>query len=131
MEDRVVVDQFARQYLTNTLLDQVLLKLIVRNVRRVLGREHNGIHALRPVVLIIFDRDLALRIGAEVIDFAALEVAAKRFDEAMRETNRRGHKLRRFVTGKTKHHALIASALLLVEAFAFGNTLRDIRALLA
>ena len=96
-----------------------------------LSRKNDCINSLRAVLVIVFNRDLALRVGSEIVDLSALEMAAMRFNQLMRKANRRRHQLRRLIAGVAEHHSLVASALLLVEPFTFAHALRDIRALLA
>ena len=82
-------------------------------------------------VVLVLDRDLGLAVGAEEVDLArSCGPAASCSRELVRVDDRRGHELRRLVARVAEHEALVAGALLLVEALALGHALRDVRALL-
>ena len=95
----------------------------------VLSRDHDVFDFDRSAVA-VFHGDLGFAVGSEKIRLAAFADLGQVFDQAMRHLDRERHQLRCLIASVTEHHALIAGALLLVQAFAFGDALRDIRRLL-
>ncbi len=75
-------------------------------------------------VAFVFDRDLRFSVGPQPRDFARLADAGEFAPEFVREGNRRGHELRRFVAGEAKHQTLVAGALF-GRAFALGGGVID------
>ncbi len=73
--------------------------------------------------------DLALGVGAQKIELLAFAELGEIFHQPMRHRDRQRHGLRRLVARESEHQALIAGALFLVEAFALGDALRDVRRL--
>ena len=74
-------------------------------------------------VLVVLHRHLALAVGTQVGQFAALAHRGQLAAELVRQRDGRGHQLRRLVGGVAEHHALIAGA-------AGVNTLGDVARLL-
>jgi hypothetical protein len=79
----------------------------------------------------VLHRHLRLRIGAEPGELAAAPYFGLALDQAVREVDRHRHQLGRLVAGVAEHQALVARALVEVEALAFVNALRDVARLLA
>ena len=87
------------------------------------------------LVVFINDRDLRLRIRAQPgRAFAALADLRQLAAEAVREHDRRGHQLRRFIRRVTEHQTLVARALLggllafgLARVHALGDVGRLLR----
>jgi hypothetical protein len=129
VELRVLVDQLLRDDLLDHQLDDGLAERLVFDALVVLRRDDDRVAADRHVVLVL-ERDLRLAVGAEEVDLAALADARELARELVRVIDRRGHQVGRLVGRITEHEALVARALLLVEAFALGDALRDVRALL-
>ena len=128
---RSFVEQFAGQNLFNDFLDAKFFDGSVFHVVRVLcGDNHIGdTHGL---VVDVLDGYLALGVGPEPLDFAALANAGQLTTNLVRIHDRRGHQLRRFVAGIAEHQALIARSLLGVSLpFGFPriHTLGDVRTL--
>ena len=85
--------------------------------------------AHRHVVLVL-DRDLGLAVGPEKVDLARLAHVGEALGELVRVGDGRRHELGGLVGRVAEHEALVAGALLLVEAFALGHALRDVGRLL-
>ena len=64
--------------------------------------------------------------GRRNVDLAALAHLGEPLRELVRVADRRRHELGRLVARVAEHQALIAGALLLVEALALGHALRDV-----
>ena len=60
--------------------------------------------------LVVFDRDLALGVGADEGQLAALRSVGVVLDQAMGQIDRQRHERMRFLAGEAEHHALIAGA---------------------
>ena len=97
----------------------------MRHFGRVLGRQHDRVDAHRLVTFVL-DRDLALRVGTQPLEHALLAQLGLLFDEAVRVVDRERHQVRRFIAREAEHQALVASALLLVQALACAHTLADV-----
>ena len=82
----------------------------------VLCRDDDRVHAQRTVrLLVVLDRHLRLRIGAQVGHHLALAADdGQLLEDHVREDERRGHELARLVAGVTEHDALVAGPLLLL-----------------
>ncbi len=98
------------------------------HVFAVLGGEHYGVDALGLAVY-VFHRDLGLGVRTEPGENLVLTKLSELFHQTMRVMNGHGHKFFGLIAGEAEHHALIAGALFLEEAFAFGHALGDIGAL--
>ena len=66
----------------------------------------------------VADRDLRLRVGAQPRQAPVARSSRLALDQAMRQVDRQRHELRRLVAGVAEHQALVARALLEVEALA-------------
>src|SRR5271154_3378102 len=93
-----------------------------------LRRDYDRRHFDRTVVDVTYG-DLALGVGPQKIELAGFAKLGEIFHEPMRHRDRQRHDFRRLVAGEAEHQALVASALFLVQAFALGDALRDIRRL--
>ena len=95
----------------------------------VLGRHNDGIDAHRAVVLVVFDSDLALGIGAEISHVYTLAADfGKGHHQRMTQRERQGDIERCLVGGVAEHHTLVAGALL--ESLVALNATVDVGALL-
>ena len=74
-----------------------------------LGGNDDGVDA-GGLAVDVFDRDLALAVGTEVLGFSAAARFAEPAREPMRQHDRQRHQLRRLVAGIAEHQALIAGA---------------------
>jgi hypothetical protein len=93
----------------------------------VLGGNHDGVHPHRTARVVVFDRHLALGVGAEVGHLVVLAPQdGELFHDDLCENQRGGHVFARFVAGVTEHDALVAGALLVV---ALHHALVDVGAL--
>ena len=79
----------------------------------VLRRHHDGVHAQRFVrPLVVLDRHLRLRVGAQVSHHLAFTADdGQLLEDDVREDQRRRHHLAGLVAGITEHDALVAGAL--------------------
>ena len=100
------------------------------DLRAVLGGDHHGVDPPGLAVLVL-DRDLALAVGPQPGEPSGLAELRQPDRQLVGQLDRHGHQIRRLVAGKAEHQALVAGALLLVQALALGDALRDVRALLA
>src|ERR1019366_7522061 len=123
-----LVDQLLRKRLLDDELDDRLAELLVLDLLVVLRRHDDRVDADRDVVLVL-ERDLRLAVGAEEIDRLLLPDGGELLREEVRVVDRRRHELGRLVGRVPEDQALVARALLLVEAVALVDALRDVRAL--
>ena len=126
----LALDEFLGQHRLDDLLDHGLFDLLVRDPRAVLGREHHGFDRVRLAVLVA-DRDLRLGVRAQPVEAAIAADFRLPFHQAVREVDRHRHEAGRFVAGVAEHQALVAGALVEVEAAAFVHALCDVLRLLA
>jgi hypothetical protein len=127
----LVVEQLGRQHRPDHLFDDRFLELLVLDVGRVLGREHDRVDALgRAAVVAVLDRDLALRIRAQPRQLAVLAQGRLLPHQLVREHDRHRHQLFGLVDREAEHQTLVARALLLVQARAGRDALRDVGRLL-
>jgi hypothetical protein len=97
----------------------------------VLGGDDDGVDAEDAVIIVVANRDLALAVGAEEIHGATLAHIGKLLGQLVRQHDGQRHKLGRVVAGVAKHHALIASAELVLRVHAVPvHALLDVRRLL-
>ena len=94
-----------------------------------LGRDDHGVHAHGLAVLVVFDGDLALGVGAQVGQLLLLTQLGQLDQQLVAEGDGQRHQLGGFVAGVAEHQALVAGALFLVQAFAFVDALADVGAL--
>ncbi len=130
--DRALVQQLRRHRRLDHLLDDFLADLLVRDVRGVLGRNDDGVHAHGLAVRIVFDGHLALGIGTDPRHLAGLAQVGQLAHDPVGQDDRQRHQLGGFVAGVAEHHALVAGALL-GRGLAFGlggvHALGDVRRL--
>ena len=113
---------------------QEFFNLRVLDIRGVL-RGNDDVGNSHRLVVFINDRDLRLRVGPQPgRAFAALADLRQFAAEPVREHDRRGHQLRRFIRRVTEHQALVAGALLgsllalgLARVHALGDVGRLLR----
>ena len=99
--------------------------------RRVLRRQHHGLDRLGLAAGAVPHRDLRLGVRAQPGEAAVAAHFGLALDQAVREVDRHRHQARRLVAGVAEHQALVAGALVEVEALAFVDALRDVARLLA
>jgi len=96
-----------------------------------LGRQDDGIHAKdRAGFGVITQRHLRFGVRTQPRQAAIFTQFGLALHQTVGIVNRSRHQLRGFVAGIAKHQALVARALVQIEALAFGHTLRNIRRLL-
>jgi len=103
----------------------------------VLGGDQHLVDADRPAVAVVAHGHLRLAVRPEVRQDAGLPRLGQAPGEPVRERDRRGHQLRRFVRRVAEHHPLVAGAdLVVVVAGALAallvravDTLGDVRGL--
>ena len=84
------------------------------------GDDH-GVDARRLAVLVVLHRHLALAVGAQVGQLAALAHRGQLAAQLVRQRDGRGHQLGGLVAGVAEHHALVAGA---ARIHALGNVAR-------
>ena len=77
-----------------------------------LRAEHDGVHAHGVILLVIFDGDLRLAVGTQIVHQLLLAHGGQALGQLVRERDRQRHELRRLVAGVAEHHALIARAVI-------------------
>ena len=116
---------FIQHLLRNDLLDDFFLESLddigVLDLRIMLGGDDDGMDSLGTAVRGIFDRDLGFAVGPEPINFLFQPELGKLVDYGPGVRDRHRHQLRSFRAGVAEHHALVAGALLAVEALVAGN----------
>ena len=96
-----------------------------------LRRDDDSVDADRTSALaVVADGELRLRIRAQPRQAAILADFRLSLHQPMRVIDGERHQLRRFVAGIAEHQALVAGALLEVEALAFVDALSDVGRLL-
>src|ERR1035437_5681533 len=119
----VLVEPLRRQHRLDNVLQNVGVQFLVRHTLRVLAADNNGVDARGLAILVVLHRDLALAVGAQVGQLAALADRGQLAEKLVGQRNRSGHQLGGFVGGVAEHHALIAGA-------AGVNALRNVAGLL-
>src|SRR5262249_7987756 len=87
----------------------VIANVVVRDVRRMLSRYENRLHA-RGLIVLVAHAHLRLHVRSQPGALALLAGVGEAMREAMRELNRQRHELRRFVARVAEHDALITGA---------------------
>ena len=108
------------------MLDDLLAQALVRDVRGVLGRHHDGLDPHRLAVDVA-DAHLRLAVGPEVRERPVPADLGEAAHQAVGQRDRRGHELRRLVARVPEHEALVARAQLVG---ALVDSLGDVRGLL-
>jgi len=104
------VNPYLRQHGLDILLHHRLAQRLGRDIGTVLGGQHHGLDPDRLVILVA-QRNLALRIRAQPRDLAGLAHLRLALDQAVRERDQRRHRHVGLVRGITEHQPLIARAL--------------------
>ena len=113
--DDIVLDDFQHRFL-------VLVEIIV------LRGDDDGVYALRYALVRIFDRHLALGVGAQVgHDLSLFPYLGQRAHDEVRQVQRDGHVVLGLVGGVAEHHSLVAGTL--VFLIAAVNATADVAAL--
>ncbi|CAB4667695.1 unannotated protein [freshwater metagenome] len=100
-----------------------------------LARNHNGVDSGGAIVLVVFDGDLGLTIGAKVRHSTVLAHFGQLLSQAMRQRNRERHQLKGVGAGISEHQPLVTGSLAIkgIAATAFTlfncivNALGDVR----
>src|SRR5262245_52954194 len=127
--DSVLVEKFRGNDGFDHAVDDGFLQFAVFHVNAVLGRNDDIFYAHR-LAITIFDGDLGFAVRPQKIGFAALAYLGEIMHQAVGHLDGKRHQLARLIASVAEHHALIAGSLLLVQTFAFGDSLGDIRRLL-
>jgi hypothetical protein len=128
-QEACALEQCRRDHRLDDLLDHRLGQRLVRDVGGVLGRDDDRVDAHRAAVDVL-DGDLRLRIRAQPRQLAVAAHLGLAFHQAVRVVDRHRHQFRRLVTGEAVHQALVAGALVEVEALAFIDAGGDVHRLL-
>ena len=104
----VLVEPLGGQYGLDYLLQDVSVQFVVANRFGVLTRNHDSVYARRLAVLVVFDSDLALPVGAQVRKLTVLADDAELACEFVGQRDGCGHQLGSFVGGEAEHHTLVA-----------------------
>ena len=119
----VLVEPLGGQHGLDHVLEDVGVQLFVADALSVLAADDHGVDARGLAVLVVLDRDLALAVGAQVGQLAALADRGQLAAELVGQRDGGGHQLGGFVGGVAEHHALVAGA-------AGVNALGDVARLL-
>ena len=95
---------------------------VERDVRGVLGGQHDGVEPDRAVA-VVADGDLGLAVGTQVGDLAALADRGQPLGQPVGQVDRQRHQLGGVVAGVAEHQALVAGALLVERVDATGAVL--------
>ena len=127
--NRIPIQQMRGHHLADHFLFHIPHNLLVRYVFIVLRGNHHCMHASRfgPVV---FHRHLCFAIGTQIRKPFVLANLSEFCHQLVRQGNGQRHQYRCFSTRISKHHPLIARALLGVQSFPRCHPLRNIGRLL-
>ena len=106
---RVLVHHLGGNHAADDLVDDVLAQRVVRDERAVLRRDDDGVDADR-LGAVVFNGDLGLAVGAEVVEDAVAPRARQPFHELVREHDRQRHQLVGLGAGVAEHQPLVAGA---------------------
>ena len=113
----LLIQQFCRHSGFDHQVDHIPADLLQLRLRGVLGRDHDGVHAHRPSLLVILDGDLGLSVRPEVVHKPLLADLRQALGQLMRQGDCKRHLFRRLIAGIAEHHALVpCSADLVVGA---------------
>ncbi len=129
MDNRVVIHQVCRDDFANHVVFKLVADFFEADVFGVLCRHDDRVDTGRHAIDVL-NGDLALGVWAGPIHSAIFAEVGVFLKQLMGVLDGHWHQVGGLVTGVAKHHALVASALLAVQAFALGHTLRDVWALL-
>ncbi len=104
----LAVDQVGRDHLADHVLGDVGHDLRVLH-GRVLGRNHHGVHA-GGLAADVLHADLALAVGAQVLDDPLLADAGQFLHQAVGQHDGQGHQLGGLAAGEPEHHSLVPGA---------------------
>ena len=130
--DGVVVEVLRGDDLLDDLLLELFAELLCGNLRSVLSRNDNGVHALGDdgtVVVLVLDGDLSLGVGSQPGEGAIAAGSRHGSVELVGEEKCEGEELRGLVGGVAEHDTLVTGTELL-EGLLVVKTLSDIRRLL-
>lgn len=131
MIDGPVIKEVLGDDLLDDLFQDFLPEVLRRDLLGVLCRDDDGVYTQRDgraTVLLVFDRDLGLRIRAEPWEEPRAACRGQCRIELVGQRNGEGHIIRGLIGGIAKHDALVTSAMILERAMV--KTLGDIRRLL-
>ncbi len=131
MIDGPIVKKVLRDNLLDNLLQYLLPEVLRRDLLGMLCRNNDRVHAQRDgstTVLLVLDRDLGLRVGAEPRKQAGAARGSQSGIELVGEHDGERHILRCLIGGVAKHDTLITSAVVLERAVV--EALGDIGGLL-
>ena len=126
MIDGPIIKEVFGDDLLDDLFQDLFPEVLRRDLLSVLCGNNNGVYTQRDgraAVLLVFDRDLGLRIRAEPRENPRAACRGQCRIELMRERNRKRHILRCLIGGIAKHDALVTCAMILERAMvkALGN----------
>ncbi len=119
------LDQLLRQHRLHDLLDHGLGQRLVRDVRVMLRGDDHGVD-LAGLAIHVLHGDLALRVRAQPLELAGLAQLRLALHQLVRQRDGQRHQFRRLAHGIAEHQALVAGALVEVDALAFIHALRDV-----
>ena len=128
-EAHIAFDQLLGQHRLDDFLDDRLGQGAVIDVGGMLGREHDGIDRVRLAVDIA-QGDLRLGVRAQPGQTAVTAQVGLALDQPVGVIDGRRHQHRCLVAGIAEHQALVARALVEVDAPTFVDALGDVLALL-
>ncbi len=111
-----------------TFLDDEFFDLIVRDIGVVLGTDDDRVDTNRRVAFVL-DRDLALVVGTQPIDFFVEASLGDAIDDAMRKCDRQRHQFGRVFAGVAEHQSLVARTDVFARCVIGIDALSDIGAL--
>ena len=114
-----------RQDGLDDLFDHRLGQISVADLGMMLGRQHDGVD-LGGLAIDILDGDLRLGVGTQPRDLAAVTQLGLALHQTMRQVQGQRHQLFGLVDRIAEHQALVAGALVQVQALAFIHTLSDV-----
>lgn len=132
MVDSPVIQVLSRDGGLDDLLQDLLAELLGCDVRRVLGRNNDGVDAEghdSTVVMLVLNCDLGLGVGAEPGQAAVAASSRHSGVELVGEEESQREELRSLIRGVAEHDTLVTSTKAL-EALIQMQALRDIRGLL-
>ena len=127
---RAGVQQVLRDHRLDDVVDHVLAQVGIAHGVVVHRADHDGIDRDRLAVHVAH-RDLALAVRAQPRQRLGVQQILEAARELAGQHDRQRHQLRRLIAGVAEHQALVARALLGVQAQSLGDALADVRRLLA
>ena len=135
VEYGLFIQEICRNHRTDHLCQDILPQLFHGNLRAVLGRDHNGVHPHR-LVIIIFHGDLGLPVRPQISQGPVFPHLGQPAGQLMGQRNGQRHVFRSFVSGITEHHPLVPGPdlFLFIPGTLFGfirfiHPLGDVRRL--